>query len=94
MSAEQVLRDARTNVCALACEVHSSGRAHFVFADDSFQAARLVHTALFKDRPARGLWVAVVPDRNTYFLTESEDLEGLSVLAQLAAKQFGEGCYR
>jgi hypothetical protein len=91
VSAEQVLSDARANVCALACEVHSSGHAYFVFADDSFQAARLVHTALFKDRPVRGMWVAVVPDRNTYFLAESDDLEGLTILARLAEKQCEEG---
>lgn len=93
VSAEQVLRDARDNVCVLACEVHSSssGHAYFVFANDSFQAARLVHAALFKDRPARGMWVAVVPDRDTYFLAESEDLEGLAGLARLAERQFEEG---
>jgi len=91
VSAEQMLKDARANVCALSCEVHSSGRAHFVFANDSFQAARLVHTALFKERPARGMWVAVVPDRDTYFLAESEDLEGLAALARLAEKQCEEG---
>jgi hypothetical protein len=88
VSAEQVLKDARANVCALTCDVHShsGGHAYFVFADDSFQAARLVHVALFKDRPARGMWVAVVPDRNTFFLAESEDLEGLAGLARLAEK--------
>lgn len=91
VSAEQVLKDAKANVCALPCEVHPSARAHFVFANDSFQAARLVHTALFRDRPARGMWVAVVPDRNTYFLAESEDLEGLAILARLAEKQCIEG---
>ena len=64
---------------------------NFVFADDSFQSARLVNTDLFRDLPVRGAWVAVVPDRNTYFLSNSEDLEGLAGLARLAEKQCAEG---
>jgi Protein of unknown function (DUF1444) len=91
VSAEQALRDAKDNIAALPCEVHQSKQTYFVFADDSFQAARLVNAALFATRPARGSWVAVVPDRNTFFLAESENLEGLELLARLAEKQCEEG---
>jgi hypothetical protein len=60
VSADEALRDAWANVCSLHCEVNAGAHTHFVFANDSFQAARLVNTALLADRPARGMWVAVV----------------------------------
>jgi len=127
VSAEQALTDAKANVCALPCEVNATGRAHYVFADDSFQSARLVNTDLFNSRAVgvgvrndlndvslggvtmataqkiaggavtqtafngTGDWVAVVPDRDTFFLTSSEDTEGLAGLARLMEKQLEVG---
>ena len=91
VNAQVALADARSNVCALPCEVNAVDRAHYVFADDSFQAARLVNVELFRDRPVAGSWVAVVPDRNTFFLTASEDEEGLAGLARLAEQQLAAG---
>jgi hypothetical protein len=91
VSAAQALADAKENVRTLPWELGAVGSAHFIFADDSFMAARLVSPDVPGTPPAQGEWVAIVPDRNTLFMASSVDMEGLAGLAQLARKQLEAG---
>jgi hypothetical protein len=90
VTAAQVLDDAFANVRALPAEYCEATLARFVFANDSFQAARLVCEAPMRTQPLKGSPVAVIPDRDTLFFVGSEDEEGLSALARLNARQLEE----
>ena len=91
VSAGTALADAKANVSALPYLVSDPKPARYVFNDDSYQAARLVNPRMFDNLPVRGNWVAVVPDRDTFFVADSEDLEAVAGLARLAKRQLEAG---
>jgi hypothetical protein len=87
---EQVFADALANVRAKPCEWRAYGSAHGVTAPDSYIAARLLCEETILALPVKGQPVAVVPDRDTLFVTGSEDEEGLAGLAILVEQQLKE----
>jgi hypothetical protein len=91
ISAGTALADAKANVCALPFLVSDPMPTRFVFHNDSYQASRFVNPGMFDGLPVRGNWVAVVPDRDTFFIADSEDLEAVAALAQLAKQQLEKG---
>jgi hypothetical protein len=90
-SADTALADAKANVCALPFLVSDPMPQRFVFHDDSYRASRFVNPSMFDGLPVRGNWVAVVPDRDTFFIADSEDLEAVAGLAELAKRQLEKG---
>jgi hypothetical protein len=87
---DQVFADALANVRAKPCEWRAYGSCHGVAAPDSYIAARLLCDEIILALPIRGQPVAVVPDRDTLFVTGSEDEEGLTGLAILVEQQLKE----
>jgi hypothetical protein len=87
---DQVFADALANVRAKPCEWRAYGAAHGVAAPDSYIAARLLCDESILALAVRGRPVAVVPDRDTLFVTGSEDEEGLAGLAILVEQQLKE----
>lgn len=85
------LADARSNVCNLPFTVSETMPARYVLNDDSFIASRFVNTRMFDGLQVRGEWVGVVPDRDTFFVADSEDLEAVADLARLAMRQLETG---
>lgn len=90
VTSQEALSAAKRNVCELPYEI-CQGNGRFVFANDSFIAARLTNTNIFADHKAANEWVAVVPDRDTFFFVDSGDIEGLVGLANLAVSQLQKG---
>lgn len=91
VDAARALSDAKANVCALPYTVSDPNPARYVLNDDSFIASRFVNPRMFEGLQVRGEWVAVVPDRDTLFLADSEDLETVAGLARLAQRQLEAG---
>jgi hypothetical protein len=91
VDAATALADAKANVSALPFQISEPQPGRFVFNDDSFIASRFVNTRMFDDLPVRGEWVAVIPDRNTFFVSDSEDLDTMASLALLAKQQLEAG---
>ena len=90
VDASQVFEDALANLQARGMEVHVVQHCHGFLAQDSFIAARLLCTEKFTGITLQGLPVAVVPDRDTLFITGSEDEEGIASLAGLVNRQLVE----
>lgn len=91
VDAATALADAKANIRALPFVISDPMPARYVFHDDSFQAARFVNPQMFEGIPVRGEWVAVIPDRDTFFVADSEDLETVAGLAGLALRQLEAG---
>jgi hypothetical protein len=90
VDAGQVLEDAVANVRAREMEIHAIENCHGVLAQDSFIAARLLCTEKFSGLSLNGLPVAVIPDRDTLFVTGSEDEDGIASLSRLVNRQLVE----
>lgn len=87
IDAATALADAKSNVRSLPYTISETSPARYVFNDDSFQASRLINPQMFEGLPVRGEWVAVVPDRDTFFVADSEDLDGVAALGRLIERQ-------
>lgn len=66
-----------------------AGESVFVSANgDNYDASRLVLLDLVEKMPVRGEAIAMVPNRDTFILTGSEDEAGLAVMGKLAVNSF------
>jgi len=88
----QAFEDAKANL-----EQATEGYAAFgtnlysFIAGDSYDATRMVLTDHIAALEVRGRHVVMVPNRNAALITGTEDEEGLTMMAALAAEAIGEG---
>ena len=68
-----------------------SDASAIVLNDDSFIASRFVNPRMFDGLSMRGELVAIIPDRDTFFVADSEDLETVAGLSRLAQRQLEAG---
>lgn len=91
IDASTALSDAKANVCALPYTISDPMPARYILNDDSFIASRFVNPRMFDGLPLVGEWVAVIPDRDTFFVVDSANSEAVEGLARLAMQQLKAG---
>lgn len=85
------LADAKENVCRLPYQISDPTPTRYVLNDDSFIASRFVNPRMFDEIAIKGELVAVIPDRDTFFVADSADLQTVACLALLAKQQLEDG---